>query len=429
MAIKGRIAQYSMVLLETTANYRSDRVALLTGFDDDAGMLSEHTRNPRASGDVPVLPRRPGRRRRLLAGVAFVFTAGIGLGALLGSLLAKTELPSVQVALEPREAPHEVTTRAYRPPVRDFRPTLAGGQSEPETEPLKRPDAPDIVAEVETGSTLHTLAAPVTQPDLEPATRKEAPPKTAALPQVWRRGTPQWLTNAAPSPAANERPMIAIVIDDLGLSQKRARRTIALPAPITLGFLPYGHNLRKLAKESREAGHELIIHMNMEPKDHDVDPGPKALLTSLDPIEIHNRLLWAFKQFDGYIGINNHMGSRFTEWPDGMAVVVKALKRRGLLYLDSVTGTKSVGPALARAHGTVYASRDVFLDHDRNAEAVVRQLAQTERVARRRGYAIAIGHPHDITINALQKWLPDVADRGFAIVPLSAIVRRRLGEG
>ena len=78
---------------------------------------------------------------------------------------------------------------------------------------------------------------------------------------------------------------------------------------------------------------------------------------------------------------------------------------------------------------TAHASRDVFLDHDRNAEAVVRQLAQTERVARRRGYAIAIGHPHDITINALQKWLPDVAARGFAIVPLSAIVRRRLGEG
>ncbi|MDD9905888.1 MAG: divergent polysaccharide deacetylase family protein [Rhodospirillaceae bacterium] len=391
-------------------------------------MSSDHTRRSRAAGGVPVPPRRSGRRRRLLAGVAFVFAAGIGLGALLGSWLAKTELPSAQVALESREAPYEVTTRAYRPPVRNFGP-VAGGQSEPETDPLKRPAASDIVAEVESRSTQATKARPIAQPDPEPETRKGEPRQTAALPPVRRRGTPQWLANAVPSPAINGRPMIAIVIDDLGLSQKRARRTIALPGPITLAFLPYGHNLRKLTKEGRAAGHELIIHMNMEPKDHDVDPGPKALLTSLDPSEIHNRLLWAFQQFDGYIGISNHMGSRFTEWPDGMEVVVKALKRRGLLYFDSVTSTKSVGPALARAHGAAYASRDVFLDHDRNAKAVVRQLAQTERVARRRGYAIAIGHPHDVTIDALQKWLPDVVARGFVIVPLSAIVRRRLGEG
>ena len=223
--------------------------------------------------------------------------------------------------------------------------------------------------------------------------------------------------------------MIAIVIDDLGLSQARARRTIALPGPITLAFLPYGHNLKKLAKEGRAAGHELIIHINMEPKDHDVDPGPKALLTALDPAEIRSRLLWALDQFDGYIGVSNHMGSRFTEWPEGMEVVVQTLKRRGLLYFDSVTSTKSVGPALARAHGTAYASRDVFLDHDRNAKAVARQLVQTERIARRRGYAIAIGHPYDVTFEVLQKWLPDAAARGFVMVPLSAIVRRRLGEG
>ena len=116
--------------------------------------------------------------------------------------------------------------------------------------------------------------------------------------------------------------MIAIVIDDLGLSQTRVKHTIALPGPITLAFLPYGHNLKKLTKEGRAAGHELIIHVNMEPKDHDIDPGPKALLTTLEPDEVHRRLLWAFDQFDGYIGISNHMGSRFTEWPDGMEVVV-----------------------------------------------------------------------------------------------------------
>ena len=76
-----------------------------------------------------------------------------------------------------------------------------------------------------------------------------------------------------------------------------------------------------------------------------------------------------------------------------------------------------------------YASRDVFLDHNRSAKAVDQQLAQTERIARRRGYAIAIGHPHDVTFEALSNWMPDAAIRGFVMVPLSAIVRHRLGEG
>ncbi len=223
--------------------------------------------------------------------------------------------------------------------------------------------------------------------------------------------------------------MIALVIDDLGMSRPRALRTIALPSPLTLAYLPYGHNLRQLADVSRQAGHELIIHVNMEPKDHDVNPGPKALLTSLSLEEVHSRLEWSLTRFDGYIGISNHMGSRFTEWPDGMETVIRILKRRGLVYFDSVTSTKTVGPALARAHGIAYASRDIFLDHDRSADAITRQLARTERIARRRGYAIAIGHPYDVTLEALESWIPEAIKRGFTFIPLSTIVRRRIGEG
>jgi len=364
--------------------------------------------------------RQPGRRRKLLAGVAAVFAAGIGLGALLGNWFASPELPTAELALKSREAPYEVTTRAYRPPVRHQSQPVPVVKSAPKPEtvrpaPLPRP--PDAVAEVE--------AQPVVTPKPQP--RPVA--QEAISPPVRAPKTPVWLSNAAATPAIKGRPMIALVIDDLGLSRTRVRRTIALPSPITLAFLPYGHNLPKLAKEGRNAGHELIIHVNMEPKDHDVDPGPKALLTSLGEGEIRKRLDWAFGQFDGYVGISNHMGSRFTEWPDGMEIVVRAVKRRGLMYFDSVTSTKSVGPALARAHGAAYASRDIFLDHNRDTKAIVRQLVLTERLARRRGYAIAIGHPHGVTLDVLEKWIPDAVARGFVMVPLSTIVRRRLGEG
>jgi polysaccharide deacetylase 2 family uncharacterized protein YibQ len=354
---------------------------------------------------------------------------GIALGITVGSWFARTEKPKAQATLTSDDAPYEVSARAYRPPVRHALPSAApvpketatpsqfspnSIQTEPVTEAVRR-EAPVLDAK----------PAPV-----EGASRQASTPAVQAVTPPRSRGeTPKWLANAAVTPAIQGRPMIALVIDDLGLSQSRALRTIGLPAPLTLAFLPYGHNLRKLADNSRRAGHELIIHVNMEPKDRDVDPGPKALLTSLSIDEVHSRLKWALGQFDGYIGISNHMGSRFTEWPEGMEAVVRILKPRGLLFFDSVTSTKSVGAALARAHGLAHASRDIFLDHDRSADAVARQLAATERLARRRGYAIAIGHPYDVTLEALKTWMPAAVKRGFVLVPLSAIVRRRLGEG
>ena len=341
---------------------------------------------------------------------------GIGLGAGIGSWLAGGSKPSAEVALSPREAPYEVPVHAYRPPVREALRTAPQRQKSTATKELKRPSDSDAEENAQPERTA-------------PKPRRGAPELALSPPHIGSSKTPAWLANAAAMPAVNGRPMIALVIDDLGLSQRKARRTIALPAPLTLAFLPYAHNLPALADAGRRAGHELLVHVNMEPKDHDVDPGQNALLTSLGDDELRRRLEWALGRFDGYIGINNHMGSRFTEWPEGMEIVIETLKRRGLLYLDSVTSDKSVGPALARAHGEPYASRDVFLDHDRHPDSIARQLRQTERIARRRGYAIAIGHPYDVTFEALQHWLPDVVRRGFVMVPLSAIVRHQRGEG
>jgi polysaccharide deacetylase 2 family uncharacterized protein YibQ len=256
-----------------------------------------------------------------------------------------------------------------------------------------------------------------------------APPKSVGVIAIAPVRRNAWLANAVPGPAVAGRPMIAIVMDDLGIDQRRSRRVIALPGPLTLAFIPYGRNLRTLSAAGRKAGHELLVHVNMEPTDRGIDAGPHALLTGLKMDEIRSRLNWALSRFEGFIGISNHMGSRFTEWPDGVEVVLQELRGRGLMFLDSVTSQKSVGAALARAHGMAYASRDVFLDNDRTASKITLRLAETERLARRRGYAIAIGHPHDATLQALKTWIPAVQKRGFVLVPLSAIVRRRMGEG
>jgi polysaccharide deacetylase 2 family uncharacterized protein YibQ len=69
----------------------------------------------------------------------------------------------------------------------------------------------------------------------------------------------------------------------------------------------------------------------------------------------------------------------------------------------------------------------VFLDDDQSPAKIEEMLAQLERIARTRGYAVGIGHPHPATIAELQRWLPTLAQRGFALVPISAIVRHTNG--
>ena len=163
--------------------------------------------------------------------------------------------------------------------------------------------------------------------------------------------------------------------------------------------------------------------MPMEPLAAHLDPGPGALLTTLSPDEIARRLEHSLAAFDGYVGINNHMGSRFTGDREHMLPVLTELQRRGLLFLDSVTVGNTVGPALAEALHLPHARRHVFLDDSPTPAAVRASLVRVEQVARQTGTAIAIGHPHDVTLEAVSAWLPGLAAKGFVLAPLSAAVR------
>jgi len=239
---------------------------------------------------------------------------------------------------------------------------------------------------------------------------------------------PAWQRYAVPVAASAARPMIAVVLDDLGLNRAGTRRAIALPGPLTLSFMTYAEGLGRMTAAARAAGHELMLHVPMEPKGRGYDPGPNVLTESVSAAELRARLDWDLGRFRGYVGINNHMGSRFSASPAGMSVVMRELRARGLLFLDSVTTADSVGAAMAARAGVPFAQRDVFLDNAwKDPAAIARQLKRVERLARERGYAVAIGHPHRATLDALAAWIPQVRRRGFQLVPVSAIVRHRFG--
>jgi hypothetical protein len=188
--------------------------------------------------------------------------------------------------------------------------------------------------------------------------------------------------------------------------------------------MSYATELEAQARAARAAGHELWLHVPMEPLDGELDAGPYALKTELTPEENRRRLDWALARLDGYVGINNHMGSRFTSSVADMRPVLEEVKLRGLAFLDSRTTALTVAGRMAGELGIPHVDRDVFIDNDPTVESVLIQLARAERLAEKRGYALAIGHPHATTIEALLQWLPTLKEKGIVLVPASMLLRR-----
>ncbi len=250
--------------------------------------------------------------------------------------------------------------------------------------------------------------------------RRTQPPAPRAAPvgAAWQR-------NAIAFSDDRRRPLIVVVIDDMGVDRPRSRRVTELPQPLTLSYLPYARDLAEQATAARSRGHELMLHLPMEPMSSSVDPGPNALLTSLSLDMIRRRTVAALDSFSGYVAVNNHMGSRFTTWRPGVEASLREMKARGLAYLDSRTHADTVGGLVAEELGMPSVDRHVFLDDVMTGDAVRRQLAETEALARRQGFVIAIGHPHDVTIQALAEWLPGLSGKGFVLGPISAAIRRR----
>jgi len=413
-------------------------------------------------------PRRRGGKGRAASALAAGVVAnsalwGAALLLLLGGVVAGASLgggpqpmpampvpvatlrpvpPAPQAAALPKpdHAMPQVTMRAE--PVDDARVTLAPPPppvAPPTDLPQAAPPAEDVPAPVvapQASASSQVATLPV--PPVSSAVPQQVRPQPGRAPQpavmpapgpvpVPLTGTERWRQLAVPMPAGAKAPFVAIVIDDMGLDRRNSARAAAMAGPLTLSFMAYAPDLAEQAAAARRAGHELMLHMPMEPIDaRRNNPGPNALLVAQDEAEWRRRLAWSLDRFDGYVGVNNHMGSRFTQDPRGMSVVMSELQKRGVFWLDSHTGPRSAGPGQAANFGMAFSGRDVFLDDERDAGGVAGQLAVLERIAQANGDAIAIGHPHSATLDALARWMATAQQRGFSLVPISSIVQRRM---
>ena len=221
------------------------------------------------------------------------------------------------------------------------------------------------------------------------------------------------------------KALIAVIIDDVGLSVPFTNQIAKIEKPVTVAFLPYGASNKEQVLKLQNAGFEVMLHTPMLPR-VPADLAPITLSPKMNKDEIQDKFTAMYNRFSGtnMVGINNHMGSAFTEDKAAMSAVVEILKKENLFFLDSMTTSKSVAKSVCRQYGVPYIARDVFLDNERKYDAIMKQFLTAERIAKKRGYAVAIGHPYQQTLQALKDWEKNLNAHGVELVPLSYLVQK-----
>ncbi len=243
-----------------------------------------------------------------------------------------------------------------------------------------------------------------------------------ALPIVGPDGREPWRVYGRKTDPPGDAPRLAIIVMGLGLSSAATASAIKLPKDITLSFTAYGADLENDVVAARQAGHEVLLDLPMEPVSYPADdPGPHTLLTSLNPSDNIARLEWLLGRFKGYVGVINHMGSRFTVSPGPLRPILRVLKERGLMFVDGRSTGKSVAAGLAKQMALPRAINDYFLDHEPTRGAIDQSFAEAEAVARGRGMALVVARPFPVSIERLEAWLPMLISRGIEIVPVTAL--------
>ena len=216
---------------------------------------------------------------------------------------------------------------------------------------------------------------------------------------------------------------VALVIDDLGRRVQDVRDLAALGVPVTFAVLPYEIRTQAVLQEIEGTGHELLLHLPMQPSSG-ADPGPGALLTTMSEAELEAATLAALDAVGGALGVNNHMGSELSADAGKMRTILGVLADRDLFFLDSRTSSRSVGYDLALELGMAAARRHVFLDVDPRPEAIRRQFRASLDEARALGAAVAIGHPYAETLAALRELVPSAVAAGYEVVTVRSLTRR-----
>ncbi len=219
-------------------------------------------------------------------------------------------------------------------------------------------------------------------------------------------------------------PRISIILDDMGDHWQSGQRALQLPGAITYAFMPQTAHAETMARQAHAQQKEVMIHMPMEAMTGN-PLGPSGLTLDMNREQFMQVLRDNLAAVPHAQGINNHMGSLLTRHPGHMRWLMEGLQQYAADYyfIDSRTTHLTVANQLALENNIPSLQRDVFLDDDPSLRAINYQLRRLLTKAKQTGQAIAIGHPYDTTLQALEQWLPTLAQHGIELVPVSQLFR------
>ena len=256
----------------------------------------------------------------------------------------------------------------------------------------------------------------------------------ARLPQlpVSDPDAPAWKRYAQRMTPPQGVPKIAIIVRGLGLSSAAAETAVnQLPASVSLSFTPYARDRAKAwAAEARRNGHEVLVDLPMEPANYPAtDPGPQAIMTDVDTRENLQRLAWLLGQVDREVGAVAQMGSAVLADRQVAEPVLRALKDRGLMFVDNGALADSAAREIARRLGLPFAVNDRTLDGGQvSRRAIEARLVEAERLAREQGLAVVMAHPYPVSLELLVGWTEELEARGFVLVPATYAATERAGQ-
>ncbi len=392
------------------------------------------------------LGREPRKRRRVIKLPVPQIMAGV-LAAFLGlfvlwAIVADDPYGGEPMALVPANLRLATKTSDVPAPPQPGAPSSAATQQHESRAMAPAPAAPGALPNTTTvtiidGKTGEKQEVVVPAPATGAALAQAAPVDVkfvemtphGAIPKIAADGTrpaDAFARPVKPLPGKPDAPRIALIVEGLGVSANATSDAIAkLPGQVTLGFVPYGAQVAALAAQARAAGHELLLQVPMEPFDYpDNDPGPQTLLTSLTPEQNIDRLHWVMSQFQGYVGLANSMGARFTASETSFTPILHETAKRGLIFVDDGSNPRSVAGQIAGANNLPFARADVIIDAVPTPSEIDRALARLEMAARERGVAVGIASALPVSIEQIAKWAKSAASRGLLLVPVTAVVMK-----
>ncbi len=223
------------------------------------------------------------------------------------------------------------------------------------------------------------------------------------------------------------KPVISIIIDDIGYRMREDLRALALPGPVAFAIMPHSPHALQMSALAYQKGKEVLLHLPMQAMAEEKNQflGPGALTLQMTHKEFIDTLNNNLRSVPHAIGVNNHMGSLLTRHPGHMSWLMESLKIHNKFYIDSVTSSHSVAADVAREAQLPYLSRDVFLDNVQSDEQIQKQFDELISLAKHRGLAVAIGHPHPRTLSMLSKILLQLDRYGVSLISTKEMLKRR----